>query len=218
MTATTLRTAQHAVTPQHPPTAPRPATAAAPAAPAAPAARTASPRTAPPRAEPPALPLRALHRTDFLPPTHRPDGTQRRRGGLQEFIHRPDRSTELPARPTSPASALEDPTGLCCAVARAAMESLRGIRPLSQLVRSVSPEVFDALHARAQVREQARTRPGAPPVSQSRARVRAARVIRLSPDAAEASVVVDDADRVRAAALRVEEHRGRWWVVVLEIG
>ena len=206
MTATPLRTAQHSVTAPRPLAAPRPV---------APGAGT---RTAPPRAEPPAHPLRALHRTDFLPPTHQPDGTQRRRGGLQEFSHRPDRSTALPPRPASPAALLDDPTGLCCAVARAAMESLRGVRPLSQLVRSVSPEVFDALHARAQVREQARTRPGAPPVSQSRARVRAARVIRLSPDAAEASVVVDDADRVRAAALRVEEHRGRWWVVVLEIG
>lgn len=176
-------------------------------------------RTPPPRGEPLAHPLRALHRTDFLPPTHQPDGTQRRRGGLQEFKHHPDRSTEPPLRSTPvTAQPLEDPTGLCCAVARAAMESLRGIRPLSQLVRSVSPEVFDALHARYQVREQSRTRPGAPPVSQSRARVRAARVIRLAPDAAEASVVVDDADRVRAAALRVEEHRGRWWVVILEIG
>ena len=98
------------------------------------------------------------------------------------------------------------------------MESLRGIRPLAQLVRSVSPEVFDALHARCQVREQARTRRGAPPVSQSRARVRHARVVRIGPGVAEATVIIDDVDRVRAAALRVEEHRGRWWVVVLEIG
>ena len=182
----------------------------------APAERT---RTAPPRGEPVAHPLRALHRTDFLPTTRQPAAGPRRRGGLQEFTHHPDQSTPpLPRPVTSPSLQLDDPTGLCCAVARAAMESLRGIRPLSQLVRSVSPEVFDALHARSQVREQARNRPGAPPVSQSRARVRAARVIRLTPGSAEASVVIDDADRVRAAALRVEEHRGRWWVVVLEIG
>ena len=184
--------------------------------PTSPAAAT---RTVPPRAEPAAHPLRSLHRTDFLPTTRQPLGTPRRRGGLQEFTHHPDRSTEPPMRPaTALALPLDDPTGLCCAVARAAMESLRGVRPLSQLVRSVSPEVFDALHARYQVREQARSRPGAPPVSQSRARVRAARIIRLGPSAAEASVVIDDADRVRAAALRVEEHRGRWRVVVLEIG
>lgn len=179
-------------------------------------------RAAPPRAEPLAQPLRALHRTDFLPPTSPGDGPQHRRGGLQEFTHRtappPVQALRTAATTPVPTIALDDPTGLCCAVARAAMESLRGIRPLSQLVRSVSPEVFDALHARYQVREQARTRPGAPPVSQARARVRAARIIRLAPDAAEASVVVEDADRVRAAALRVEEHRGRWRVVVLEIG
>ena len=181
-----------------------------------------TPRTAPPRGEPLAQPLRALHRTDFLPPTSLGGGTQHRRGGLQEFSHRTDPSSVQALRTAAsspvPAVALDDPTGLCCAVARAAMEALRGIRPLSQLVRSVSPEVFDALHARYQVREQARTRPGAPPPSQARARVRAARIIRLAPDAAEASVVVEDADRVRAAALRVEGHRGRWRVVVLEIG
>ena len=191
-------------------------------APRPPTAPAAGARTAPPRGEPLAHPLRALHRTDFLPTTGQPIGAPRRRGTLQEFTHHPDLSAEQPIRPvrptTDPAPPLDDPTGLCCAVARAALESLRGIRPLSQLVRSVSPEVFDALHARYQVREQARTRPGAPPVSQSRARVRAARIIRLGPAVAEASVVVDDADRVRAAALRVEEHRGRWWVVVLELG
>ena len=191
----------------------------APRPPTGPAAAT---RTAPPRGEPLAHPLRALHRTDFLPTTREPVGAPRRRGALQEFTHHPDLSAQPPTRPARPATGpvptLDDPTGLCCAVARAAMESLRGIRPLSQLVRSVSPEVLDALHARYQVREQARNRAGAPPVSQSWARVRAARIIRLGPTTAEATVVIEDADRVRAAALRVEEHRGRWWVVVLEIG
>jgi hypothetical protein len=43
-------------------------------------------------------------------------------------------------------------------------------------------------------------------------------VVRVTPDAAEATVIIDDVDRVRAAALRVELHRGRWRVVVLEIG
>lgn len=175
-------------------------------------------RTAPPRGEPVAQPMRALHRTDFLP-AHQSTVAQRRRGGIQEFTHHPNGPSELPAPlPASPAQPLGDPTALCCAVAHAAMESLRGIRPLAQLVRSVSPEVFDALYARCQVREQARNRPGAPPVPQSRARVRRARIVRIAPGIAEASVVVDDVDRVRAAALRVEEHRGRWWVVVLEIG
>lgn len=174
-------------------------------------------RSAPPRGEPIAQPLRPLHRTDVLP-ARRPSTSQPRRGTIQEFTHHPEAHAEIRAADPTPVLPLGDPTALCCAVAHAAMESLRGIRPLAQLVRSVSPEVFDALYTRCQVREQARTRPGAPPVSQSRARVRHARVIRIAPGVAEASVVVDDVDRVRAVALRVEERRGRWRVVVLEIG
>lgn len=134
------------------------------------------------------------------------------------------RASPAPARPTqaaareNPAPDPGDPTALCCAVAHAATEVLRGVRPLAQLVRSVSPEVYDQLEALAQVRSSARGRRGAPPTPQSRSRVRRARVVRVAHDAAEASVVIDDVDRVRAAALRVELHRGRWRVVVLEIG
>ena len=116
------------------------------------------------------------------------------------------------------ATAPGDPTALCCAVAHAATEVLRGIRPIAQLVRSVSPEVYEQLEARLQVSTTARERRGAPPTPQSRSRVRRARVVRVGQDAAEASVVIDDVDRVRAIALRVELHRGRWRAVVLEIG
>ena len=117
-----------------------------------------------------------------------------------------------------PAADPGDPTALCCAVAHAATEILRGVRPLAQLVRSVSPEVHDQLEALARVRSAARGRRGSPPTPQSRSRVRRARVVRVAPGAAEATVIIDDVDRVRAAALRVELHRGRWRVVVLEIG
>ena len=111
-----------------------------------------------------------------------------------------------------------DPTAICCAVAHAATEVLRGIRPIAQLARSVSPEVYEQLEARLQVSTAARERRGAPPTPQSRSRVRRARVVRVGHVAAEAGVVVDDVDRVRAVALRVELHRGRWRAVVLEIG
>ena len=164
----------------------------------------------------------APRRADFAtatamlrPRTHRP-------AGPREFSHAA--ADPAPARDDSgirPPAELGDPTALCCAVAHAAIESLRGIRPLTQLARSVSPEIFDALHARAQVRAAARRRTGALPTGQERqlrSRVRRARVVRIAPGVAEATVVVDDVDRVRAAAVRVEEHRGRWRVVVLEIG
>lgn len=183
-------------------------------------------RSAPPRTEPVARPVRPLRRTDFVA-AREPVGARPRAGGLREFTHHPSEpadavqasaASRLSAPRAGGTDPLGDPTALCCAVAHAAMESLRGIRPLAQLVRSVSPEVFDALHTRCQVTAQARTRPGQPEPSQSRSRVRRARVVRIAPGIAEATVIVDDVDRVRAAAVRVEEHRGRWWVVVLEIG
>lgn len=155
------------------------------------------------------------------------EGTEVKGSARRELRHRaspaPASSSSPSRRPQTPAGQDPapdpgDPTALCCAVAHAATEVLRGVRPLAQLVRSVSPEVYDQLETLTQVRSAARGRRGAPPTPQSRSRVRRARVVRVAPDAAEATVVIDDVDRVRAAALRVELHRGRWRVVVLEIG
>ncbi|GAA4833923.1 hypothetical protein GCM10023221_08050 [Luteimicrobium xylanilyticum] len=109
---------------------------------------------------------------------------------------------------------LTDPTRLCCAVVRGAVEVARGDRPVAQLARWVSPTVLDALGTRAAL-VRGLPRPTRVPRP---ALVRRARVVRLGPTVAEASVVVEDVDRVRAAALRVEAHRGQWRVVALEIG
>ena len=140
-----------------------------------------------------------------------------RRGLQHRAVPAPtERAPVPPGR--APAGDPGDPTALCCAVAHAATEVLRGVRPLAQLVRSVSPAVYDQVEALSRVRTTARARRGAPPTPQSRSRVRRARVVRVAPDAAEATVIIDDVDRVRAVALRVELHRGRWRVAVLEIG
>lgn len=170
----------------------------------------------------PTVPLsdrQTIRRTDTASVNQEsPAGTVSARRGLRH------RASPAPVRrtPALPGRELAadpgDPTALCCAVAHAATEVLRGVRPLAQLVRSVSPEVYDQLEALARVRSAARERRGAPPTPQSRSRVRRARVVRVAPEAAEATVIIDDVDRVRAAALRVELHRGRWRVVVLEIG
>lgn len=160
-----------------------------------------------------------LRRTDS-PPVDQ-DSPAVRAPGRHELRHTVPQAPTVRAKSLprqAPAADPGDPTALCCAVAHAATEVLRGVRPLAQLVRSVSPEVYDQLEVLAQVRAAARGRRGAPPTPQSRSRVRRARVVRVAPDAAEATVVIDDVDRVRAAALRVELHRGRWRVVVLEIG
>lgn len=115
----------------------------------------------------------------------------------------------VPEPPAPQETPLEDPTRLCGAVVMAAIEALTSARPLVQLARWVSPDVYEAL-ARA-------ARPGA--ASGRRGCVlRRVRVCRISPTVAEGSAVVHDGARVRAAAVRFEAHRGSWRATVLQIG
>ncbi len=107
------------------------------------------------------------------------------------------------------AAPLPDPDRLCGAVVVAAIEALRSSRPLAQLARWVSPAVYEALSRAA--------RPA--PVGRPRAVVvRGVRLCRISPTVAEGSAVVHDGERVRAAAVRLEVHRGSWRATVLQIG
>ncbi|MCV2394138.1 Rv3235 family protein [Actinotalea sp. M2MS4P-6] len=109
----------------------------------------------------------------------------------------------------APSTAPADPTPLAGAVVLAAVEALSGSRPLVQLTRWVTPQVYEQLSARA---------PLQPPRHRRRATVRSTRVARLSPRVAEATVVLHDGERVRAAAARLEVHRRAWRVTVLQIG
>lgn len=106
-----------------------------------------------------------------------------------------------------------DPSALCCSVVQAAVEVLRGIRPLAQLSRWLSPDVYEALARRREI-----TTAAGAPRSTLQARIRRARVIRVTETAAEATVIVQDEHRVRAAAIRVEHMRGNWRVVAFELG
>jgi hypothetical protein len=91
---------------------------------------------------------------------------------------------------------------------------LRGDRNAAQLARWVTPQVLDQLVERARLaRLQATTSSGGRPVL-----VRRVRLVRLGDDVAEATVVLDDDGRVRAAAARLEARRGTWRVAVLELG
>lgn len=126
--------------------------------------------------------------------------------------------------PLPAAEPLPDPTRLCGSLVLAAVQVLNGGRPLAQLARWVSPEVFDALAERAAPAcetQPATTRSG-PGVSRPTVRrsptVRRTHLSRVSPTAVEASVVVHDGARVRAAAVRLEVHRGHWRATVLQIG
>lgn len=111
--------------------------------------------------------------------------------------------------PAAPTPDLPDPTRLCGAVVVAAVEALRSTRPLAQLARWVSPAVFESLSRAA--------RP-APVEAPRGVVVRGLRVCRIDPSVAEATAVVHDGERVRAAAVRFEVHRGSWRATVLQIG
>ncbi|MDF2808211.1 MAG: hypothetical protein K0S43_3157 [Cellulosimicrobium sp.] len=119
-------------------------------------------------------------------------------------------------RPLTPPGAplpLPDPTALCCAVVRAAVEVLRGERTVGQLARWVSPEIYETLARRARL-----VADGPRPTTTRPVAVRRARVLRIGDGVAEGTVIVEDGDRVRAAAARLEARRGTWRVVALEIG
>lgn len=108
---------------------------------------------------------------------------------------------------------LPDPQAWAGTVARACVEALRGTRPAGQLHRWLDPEVFTALHRRAALAARIRRRP-----PRGRAvRIRRVRPCRVAPGIWEAAVVLVDGNRVRAAAVRIEEHRGHWRATAVQI-
>lgn len=116
-----------------------------------------------------------------------------------------------------PDPALPDPTAQVCRVVRAAVEVLRGERPAAQLARWVTPQVYDQLLERGRLMREAR-KSRAPHPKAHPATVRRVRMVRLGSSSAEATVILHDEGRVRAAAVRLEARRGVWRVAVLEIG
>ncbi|MBE1877375.1 Rv3235 family protein [Myceligenerans pegani] len=131
------------------------------------------------------------------------------------------RATELLSqidehREPEPQPELPDPTALVCRVARAAIEVLRGERPASQLARWTTAQVYDQLVARERLLSG--TRAGRPRPVAPRVGVRRVRLVRLGTASAEATVVLHDGERVRAAAVRLEGRRGTWKVTCLELG
>lgn len=116
----------------------------------------------------------------------------------------------------APAAELPDPTSLACRVAGAALEVLRGERPAAQLARWTSAQVYDQLVTRERVMNGSRT--GVRRSAARRVGIRRVRLVRLGAASAEATVVLHDGNRVRAAALRLEGRRGAWRVTCLELG
>jgi len=119
-------------------------------------------------------------------------------------------------------------------VAIAAVEVLAGSRPLAQLARWLTPDVYDTLARRAALtapgsrvldaaaggrdaRVEGADAPALPGVVR-RPSVRRVRAHRVDAHTVEASVVVTHGDRVRAVALRLTRATGRWRAAALVVG
>ncbi|MDD9207667.1 Rv3235 family protein [Georgenia sp. 10Sc9-8] len=127
--------------------------------------------------------------------------------GAQELVGTAQSTTtgteELPA-----------PGPWAAALVRSAVETLLGARPAAQLARWLSLELYERLARRAglAVRVQGRPRAARPTT------IRRVHVCPVREGVVEATVVLHDGQRVRAAAVRLEAHRGRWRATALEIG
>ncbi len=126
----------------------------------------------------------------------------------------PDAAADDDRPRRTPTARLPDPGPLVAALVPAALEVIGGSRPAAQLVRLLSADAYADLQRRAT--RAARARGRSEPVR--RAAVR--RVLATGPrdGVVEASVVVQQAQRVRAVAVRLEGWDGRWRVTALEVG
>ena len=118
----------------------------------------------------------------------------------------------------------EEVRRLAATITLAAMEVLAGTRPVQQLAVWLHRDLLAPVQLRAELSRAATTaRKGSSgrrlALVHRAAVVKAARAMQVSPGVYEAAVVVLDAARCRAVALRLESSdRGGWRVTALEIG
>lgn len=112
---------------------------------------------------------------------------------------------------------LPDPRQWAAHIAQALVEVMHGVRPPSQVMRWSTTEVYAVVARRGSraARRAAYQRDRRPA---HHTRVLRVRVCEPAEDVAEASVVLIDAGRVRALALRLAGRDGRWVVEALQVG
>ncbi len=111
-------------------------------------------------------------------------------------------------------------------VARAVLEALCGARSVQQLARWLDGRCIAALTTRARLYAEAcraelrRSSPdtGTVVALHHQPRVHSIHCCAVAPGIYEASVVMADADRFRALAMRLELHAGLWKVTALNVG
>lgn len=115
---------------------------------------------------------------------------------------------------TESAADLPDPERFVGLAARCAAEILAGQRPVEQLSRWLSPDLYSALARRTGLAMRLLGKPAA----RTCLHVRSTRLYQVSAGVYEAAVLLDDGKQVRAAALRIEAQAQRWVVTHLDIG
>ena len=131
----------------------------------------------------------------------------RRKTGAQR------RSRPSPSHPTPTRAVPHKPSRTAAIVVTAASEVLAGLRPVDHLVRWTSPSLFEALARRAGLAARILGRQTSP----RRPRIRSVRTELTMSGACEATVLLEEGDRVRAAAARLELLRERWILTGLEM-
>jgi hypothetical protein len=131
------------------------------------------------------------------------------RGGRPGLPETPELDPPGPARVTHVADS--EVRAWAARMAQAVVEAVAGQRPVSQLVRWMSPSVYRDLERRVQLVRRAAE--GARTV---RPQVRSIHVCRPTAVAAEVSVHVRHGGRSRAVAMRMERRGERWQCTVLE--
>ena len=99
-------------------------------------------------------------------------------------------------------------------VVQAAVEVLSGDRPLTQMARWTTPEVYEQLQWRRQRRAGRSMDPGPP----RRAVVSSVHVCQPTDEVAEACAIVRVGDRASAVALRLEADRVSWRCTAIRLG
>lgn len=105
------------------------------------------------------------------------------------------------------------PARTAATVVTAAAEVLMGSRPVDHLARWTTPALFRALSRRAGLA----SRVLGPGGRRARPRTRSVRTQATLRGACEATVLIEDGERVRAAAARLEPLHGQWVLTNLEI-
>ena len=129
--------------------------------------------------------------------------------------HRPltgDDRMDFGPQPTARV-ALPDPRAWARRLVQALVEVLAGDRPLTQLVRWTSTDVYEEVTALLPVR-----RPGRPPAAPVRAAVGSVHLTEPADGVAEVAATVRRGRRTTAVALRLEGLDGRWQCTALEVG